>query len=48
MPEATIQPLKNGPLLVKGPVQWVDAQGQPMPFTELTLASLSDGPRDKD
>ena len=30
MPEVTIQPLKNGPVLVKGPVQSLDAQGKPM------------------
>ena len=28
MAEVTIQTLKNGPLLVKGPIQWVDAQGK--------------------
>lgn len=29
MAEVTIQALKNGPLLVKGPVQVLDAQGKP-------------------
>ena len=31
MPEVVIQPLKNGPYLVKGPVTLVDSQGQPIP-----------------
>ncbi len=31
MADVTIQPLKNGPLLVKGSVQLVDAQGNPIP-----------------
>ena len=31
MAEVTIQALKNGPLLVKGPVQVVDAQGKSTP-----------------
>ncbi len=30
MGEVTVQPLKNGPLLVKGPIQLLDAQGKPM------------------
>lgn len=34
MAEATIQPLKNGPLLVKGPVQLLDAQGKPVAVQE--------------
>lgn len=31
MAEVTVQTLKNGPFLVKGPVQLVDAQGKPLP-----------------
>jgi len=34
MAEVTVQPLKNGPLLVKGPVQLLDAQGKPMTVQE--------------
>ena len=38
MADVTIQTLKNGPLLVKGPVQLVDAQGAPLPAAEPTIA----------
>lgn len=38
MSEVTIQPLKNGPLIVKGPVTLLDAQGQPVPSAEPTIA----------
>ena len=38
MSDVTMQLLKNGPLLVKGSVQFVDAQGQPVPVKEPTLA----------
>lgn len=38
MNEVTIQTLKNGPLLVKGPVQLVDAQGKPITIKEQTIA----------
>ena len=38
MAEVTIQPLKNGPLLVKGPVKLVDAGGQPVETPGQTLA----------
>jgi CDGSH-type Zn-finger protein len=31
MAEVTIQTLRNGPLLVKGPVQIQDATGKPIP-----------------
>lgn len=34
MAEATIQPVKNGPLLVKGPVQLLDAQGKSIAVQE--------------
>jgi len=34
MTEVTVQPLKNGPLLVKGPIQLLDAQGKPMTVQE--------------
>lgn len=32
MADVAIQVLKNGPLLVNGTVQMVDAQGQPIPL----------------
>ena len=38
MADVTIQVLKNGPLLVRGPVEWKDASGAAMPFTEPTVA----------
>jgi len=38
MAEVAIQTVKNGPLLVKGSVQLVDAQGQPIPTKEQTIA----------
>ena len=38
MAEVTIQPLKDGPLLVKGPVTLTDAQGQPLQAQEATIA----------
>jgi len=38
MADVAIQTLKNGPLLVKGPVQLVDAQGKPIPAMEPTIA----------
>ncbi len=38
MEDVTIQALKNGPYLVKGPVKLVDTQGQPIPVPEATLA----------
>ena len=31
MAETTMQVLKNGPLLVKGPIKLVNAEGQPVP-----------------
>jgi CDGSH-type Zn-finger protein len=31
MADVTVQTLKNGPLLVKGPVQLIDAEGKPIP-----------------
>ena len=34
MGEVTVQTLKNGPLLVKGPIQLLDAQGKPMTVQE--------------
>lgn len=40
MAEVTIQPLKNGPLLVKGPIQLLDAQGKPMPVKPDQPAAL--------
>ena len=33
MADVSIQALRNGPLLVKGPMQIVDAQGQEIPVT---------------
>ena len=38
MAEVTIQALKNGPLLVKGPVEVKDAAGQPLPTSEQAIA----------
>lgn len=31
MADVTIQPRKNGPLIVKGPMELVDAEGKPIP-----------------
>ncbi len=38
MADVTIQTLKNGPLLVKGPIQLANAQGQPIATSEPTIA----------
>ncbi len=38
MADVTIQALKNGPLLVKGPAQLADAQGNPIPAQGQTVA----------
>jgi hypothetical protein len=38
MAEVTVQVMKNGPLLVKGPVILLDGQGQPMPVAQETVA----------
>ncbi len=38
MAEVTIQLVKNGPVVVKGPVNLNDAAGQPIPSTGATLA----------
>ena len=32
MSEATIQALKNGPLILKGPAQLTDAEGKPIAY----------------
>ena len=34
MAEVTVQTLKNGPLLVKGPIQLQDAAGKPIPLKD--------------
>lgn len=36
MADVTVQTLKNGPLLVKGPVQIQDAAGNPVPAKDAT------------
>ena len=38
MAEVTIQVLKNGPYLVKGPVELKDGEGKPIPAAEPTVA----------
>lgn len=38
MAGVTIQVVKNGPLIVKGPITLQDAAGQPIPTTEPTVA----------
>lgn len=40
MAEVTIQALKSGPFLVKGPVQVVDAQGKPLPVQQGQAVAL--------
>lgn len=40
MAEVTIQALKNGPFLVKGPVQVVEAQGKPLPVQQDQAVAL--------
>jgi CDGSH-type Zn-finger protein len=36
MADVTVQTLKNGPLLVKGPVELRDAEGKPVPPKDAT------------
>lgn len=38
MADVTIQVIKNGPLIVKGPVKVVDAQGTPLPVQGESVA----------
>ena len=40
MPDVTIQMLKNGPFIVKGPVQLTDAEGKPVPLPQGSSIAL--------